>query len=82
MVYFNDILFSIFVLMYQIGGIKNFSLSFYNINFHCLCTLVNFCFIIYLLIKNIRKKYSIANDDNNYVLIDEQINNCSEESND
>ena len=58
MVYYNDILFSIIVLIYQIGGIKD--ISFYNMNFH-------------LSIKNIRKGFLFLNEDNNYKLIDEEF---------
>ena len=45
MVYFNDILFSFFIFIYQIGGINE--ISFYNMNFHLFCTLINLGFIFF-----------------------------------
>ena len=80
MVYYNDILFSILVLIYQIGGIKQISL--YNMNFHLFSTLINSGFIFFMLIKNLRKGFLFSKDDNNYTLIDEQFQNTSEELDD
>lgn len=80
MVYYNDILFSFLVLIYQIGGIKHISL--YNMNFHLFSTLINSGFIFFMLIKNLRKGFLFSKDDNNYTLIDEQFQNTSEELDD
>ena len=72
MVYFNDILFSFFIFIYQIGGINE--ISFYNMNFHLFCTLINLGFIIFVSIKNIRKGSLFSTDDNNnYLLIDDEF---------
>ena len=71
MVYYSDILFSIIVLIYQMGGIKD--ISFYNMNFHLFSTLINLAFIIFMSIKNIRKGFLFLNEDNNYKLIDEEF---------
>ena len=73
MVYFNDILFSILILIYQMGGINE--ISFYNMNFHMFCTLINFGFIICwsIKIKKNGKGCLFSNDDNNnYLLIDDE----------
>ena len=80
MVYYNDILFSFLVLIYQMGGIKN--ISFYNMNFHLFCTLINLGFIIFMCIKNLRKGFLFSNEENNYKLIDEQFKYAIEETND
>ena len=80
MVYYNDILFSFLILIYQMGGIKN--ISFYNMNFHLFCTLFNLVFIIFMTIKNIRKGFLFSNEENNYKLIDEQFHHIIEETND
>ena len=53
------------------GRIKN--ISFYNMNFHLFYTLINLGFIIFMCIKNIRKGFLFSNDENNYILIDEQF---------
>ena len=80
MVYYNDILFSFVILIYQMGGINE--ISFYNMNFHLFCTLINLGFIIFMSIKNIRKGFLCANDENSYTLIDEQFHyNTEEETN-
>ena len=79
MVYYNDILFSFLILIYQMGGIKE--ISFYNMNFHLFCTLINFGFIIFMSIKNIRKGFLCSNDENSYSLIDEQFHYATEETN-
>ena len=81
MVYFNDILFSLLVMLYQMGGIKN--MSFHNMSFQLFCTLINMGFIIFMSIKNIRSGFSHQNNnDNNYTLIDDQLQDNSEETND
>lgn len=80
MVYYNDNLFSFFILIYQIGGIKIISL--HNMNFHLFCTLMNLVFIIFMTIKNIRKGFLFSNEENNYTLIDEQNQYAIEETND
>lgn len=61
------------------GGIKE--ISFYNMNFHLFCTLINFGFIIFMSIKNIRKGFLCSNDENSYSLIDEQFHYATEETN-
>ena len=80
MVYFNDILFSLLVMLYQMGGIKN--ISFHNMSFQLFCTLINMGFIIFMSIKNIRSGFCYQNNDNNYTLIDDQFQDNSEETND
>ena len=79
MVYYNDILFSFLVLIYQISGIKN--ISFHNMSFELFSTLINLGFIIFMSIKYIRKGFVITNEDNNYTLIDEQFYSATEQSN-
>ena len=76
MVYFNDILFSFLIFIYQMGGINE--ISFYNMNFHLFCTLINLGFIIFVSIKNIRKGSLFSNDDNNYLLIDDEFHYSAE----
>jgi len=80
MVYFNDILFSLLVMLYQMGGIKY--ISFHNMSFQLFCTLINMGFIIFMSIKNIRSGFCYQNNDNNYTLIDDQVQDNSEETND
>jgi hypothetical protein len=80
MVYFNDILFSLLVTLYQMGGIKN--ISFHNMSFQLFCTLINMGFIIFMSIKNLRNGFYYQNSDNNYTLIDDQFQDSSEETND
>ena len=80
MVYFNDILFSLLVMLYQMGGIKY--ISFHNMSFQLFCTLINMGFIIFMSIKNIRSGFCYQNNDNNYTLIDDQFQDNSEETND
>ena len=80
MVYFNDILFSLLVMLYQMGGIKY--ISFHNMSFQLFCTLINMGFIIFMSIKNIRNGFCYQNNDNNYTLIDDQFQDNSEETND
>ena len=80
MVYFNDILFSLLVMLYQMGGIKN--ISFHNMSFQLFCTLINTGFIIFMSIKNLRNGFYYQNNDNNYTLIDDQFQDSSEETND
>jgi hypothetical protein len=80
MVYFNDILFSLLVMLYQMGGIKN--ISFHNMSFQLFCTLINMGFIIFMSIKNLRSGFCYQNNDNNYTLIDDQFQDNSEETND
>ena len=80
MVYFNDILFSLLVMLYQMRGIKN--ISFHNMNFQLFCTLINMGFIIFMSIKNLRSGFCYQNNDNNYTLIDDQFQTSSEETND
>ena len=80
MVYFNDILFSLLVMLYQMGGIKN--ISFHNMSFQLFCTLINMGFIIFMSIKNLRNGFYYQNNDNNYTLIDDQFQDSSEETND
>ena len=80
MVYFNDILFSLLVMLYQMGGIKN--ISFHNMSFQLFCTLINMGFIIFMSIKNLRNGFYYQNSDNNYTLIDDQFQDSSEETND
>ena len=80
MVYYNDILFSFLIFIYQMGGIKN--ISFYNMNFQLFCTLINFAFIFFMTLKNLRKGFLLSNEENNYVLIDEQFQYTIEETND
>ena len=70
MVYYNDILGAFLIFIYQLGGIKN--ISFYNMNFHTFCTLINFGFIIFMTFKSIRKHFFSNNDDNVYCLIKEE----------
>ena len=70
MVYYNDILAAFLIFIYQLGGIKN--ISFYNMNFHTFCTLINFGFIIFMTFKSIRKHFFNNNDDNVYSLIKEE----------
>lgn len=80
MVYFNDILFSLLVMLYQMGGIKY--ISFHNMSFQLFCTLINMGFIIFMSIKNIRSGFCYQNNDDNYTLIDDQFQDNSEETND
>ena len=80
MVYFNDILFSLLVMLYQMGGIKN--ISFHNMSFQLFCTLINMGFILFMSIKNLRSGFCYQNNDNNYTLIDDQFQDNSEETND
>jgi hypothetical protein len=79
MVYYNDILFSLLVLIYQIGGIKN--ISFHDMSFELFSTLINLGFIIFMSIKYIRKGFVNTNEDNNYTLIEEQLYSATEKSN-
>ena len=71
MVYYNDILCAFIIFIYQLGGIKK--ISFYNMNFHTFCTLINMGFIIFMTFKSIRKHFFSNNDDNVYSLIKEEI---------
>ena len=79
MVYYSDILFSFLILIYQMGGIKK--ISFYTMNFHLFCTLLNLGFTIFMSIKNVRNGALCSNDENNYILINEQIKYISEYTN-
>ena len=79
MVYYSDILFSFLILIYQMGGIKK--ISFYTMNFHLFCTLLNLGFTIFMSIKNVRNGALCSNDENNYILINEQIKDISEDTN-
>jgi hypothetical protein len=79
LVYYNDILFSFLILIYQMGGIKK--ISFYSMNFHLFCTLMNLGFTIFMFIKNVRNGILFTNDENNYKLIEEKIEIISEDLN-
>ena len=70
MVYYNDILGALLIFLYQLGGIK--TISFYNMNFHTFCTLINFGFIIFMTFKNIRKHFFSNIEDNIYILVKEE----------
>ena len=70
MVYYDDILFAFIIFLYQLGGIK--SLSFYNMNFHTFCTLINLGFILFMTFKSIRKNFFSQTDDNVYSLVYEE----------
>ena len=77
MSYYNDILFAIFIFLYQLGGIK--SISFYNMNFNTFCALVNLVFIIFITIKSIRKHFFTQPDDNSYVLVVEEASETNDD---
>ena len=72
MSYYNDILFAIFIFLYQLGGIK--SISFYNMNFN-----INLVFIIFITIKSIRKHFFTHADDNSYVLVVEETSETNDD---
>ena len=77
MSYYNDILFAIFIFLYQLGGVK--TISFYNMNFHTFCALVNLWFIIFMTIKSIRKHFFIHSDDNSYILVIEETTDTNDD---
>ena len=77
MSYYNDILFAIFIFLYQLGGVK--TISFYNMNFHTFCALVNLGFIIFMTIKSIRKHFFIHSDDNSYILVIEETTETNDD---
>lgn len=78
MVYYNDILFSFLIFLYQLGGIKN--ISFHYMNFHTFCTIFNLVFIFYMSFKSIRKHFFNQNEENVYSLIkEEDIENKEDE---
>ena len=77
MVYYNDILGAFIIFIYQLGGIK--SISFYNMNFHTFCTLINLGFIIFMTFKSIRKHFFSNNEDDVYSLIKEEITETNDE---
>ena len=77
MVYYDDILYSFFIFIYQLGGIKN--ISFYNMNFHTFCTLINLVFIIFMTFKTIRKYFFSQPDENVYCLVNEETMDTNED---
>ena len=77
MSYYNDILFAIFIFLYQLGGVK--TISFYNMNFHTFCALVNLGFIIFMTIKSIRKHFFTHSDDNSYILVIEETTDTNDD---
>ena len=79
MVYYNDFILPIFVLIYQFGR-ANQIFSF-SLNFQKICTAINFCLIVYLFIKINRDKTNI-NEDERYKLLNDGINNNSSDSKD
>ena len=71
MVYYNDILISFLIFLYQLGGAKY--ISFHNMNFHTFCTFINLGFIFFMTFKSIRKQFFTQNEENVYSIIKEDI---------
>ena len=77
MVYYNDFILPIFVLIYQFcTGNQLFNLEF---NFQKICIVTNFCLIIYLFVKMYRDKINVIEDDK-YNLLKDEINYSTKES--
>jgi hypothetical protein len=76
LVYYNDILCSFLIFLYQLGGIRH--ISFYNMNFHTFCTLINIGFIIFMTFKNIKKYFFAPVDENVYCLVQEETNETND----
>jgi len=76
MVYYNDILCSFLIFLYQLGGIKH--ISFYNMSFHTFCTLINLGFIIFMTFKSIKKHFFAPADENVYCLVQEETNETND----